>query len=77
MNGPAVTLGNASLMRDPGILLGDLEARADVLRGNGATALYVAFEGRIAGVVAIENPIKPTAPDAFAACEPWDCGSPR
>ena len=65
VNGRAVALGNASLMRDRGISLGDLEAKAEVLRGDGATALYVAIEGRLAGVVAIEDPIKPAAPDAL------------
>ena len=65
VNGRAVALGNASLMRDRGISLGDLEAKADALRRDGATALYVAIEGRLAGVVAIEDPIKPTAPDAL------------
>ena len=65
VNGRAVALGNASLMRDRGISLGDLEAKADGLRRDGATALYVAIEGRLAGVVAIEDPIKPTAPDGL------------
>ena len=65
VNGRAVALGNAGLMRDRGISLGDLEAKADPLRRDGATALYVAIEGRLAGVIAIEDPIKPTAPDAL------------
>ena len=52
-------------MRDRGISLGDLEAKADALRRDGATALYVAIEGRLAGVIAIADPIKQTAPDAL------------
>ena len=73
MNGRAVALGNAGLMRDRGISLGDLEAKAEALRRDGATALFVAIEGRLAGVVAIADPIKPTSTGCAApACAPWD-----
>jgi P-type Cu+ transporter len=65
VNGRVVTVGNAGLMRDRGIPLGDLEAKADPLRRDGATVLYVAIETRLAGIVAIEDPIKPTALDAL------------
>jgi Cu+-exporting ATPase len=56
--GRAVALGNAGLMADLGIALGDLEERADILRKNGATALFVAVDGRAGGVIAIADPIK-------------------
>jgi Cu+-exporting ATPase len=61
----AVALGNASLMHDLGITLGNLEDKADRLRSDGATALYMAISGRIAGVIAIADPIKQTAPEAL------------
>jgi Cu+-exporting ATPase len=56
----SVGLGNAKLMADLGVQLGDLEAQADVLRGEGATALFVAIDGKPGGVIAIADPIKPT-----------------
>ena len=65
VKGRVVALGNAGLMRDRGIVLGDLEAKADAPRRDGATVLYVAIAGRAAGVIAIADSIKQTAPDAL------------
>ena len=64
--GRIVVLGNAAMMADAGVTPGDLEHQADQLRRDGATALYVAVAGRIAGVVAVADPIRPTTPDAIA-----------
>ncbi len=60
IGGRRVALGNASLMADQGIELGDLAKRADDLRGQGATALFAAVDGKPAGVIAIADPIKGT-----------------
>jgi Cu+-exporting ATPase len=60
-----VALGNAKLMADLGITLGELDARADALRGEGATALYLALDGKAAGVIAVADPIKPSTADAL------------
>ena len=65
VNGHAVALGNAGLMRELGITLDELEAKAEALRHDGATALYLAIDGRHAGIIAIADPIKQTAPDAL------------
>jgi Cu+-exporting ATPase len=65
VGGRQVALGNARLMDDLGIALGALEARADALRGEGATALYLAVDGKPGGVIAVADPIKPTTPDAL------------
>ncbi len=59
-----LALGNARLMADRGIALGALEARADALRAEGATAMYVAVNGEIAGLVAVADPVKPTTEEA-------------
>ena len=67
VNGRAVALGNAALMADAGVDLGELARRADELRGDGATALFVAVDGKPAGVVAIADPIKPTTKAAIDA----------
>ncbi|OJW29173.1 MAG: copper-translocating P-type ATPase, partial [Rhodospirillales bacterium 69-11] len=64
--GRRIALGNAKLMDDLGIALGDLEGRADALRSEGATALYLALDSRPGGVIAIADPIKTTTDDALA-----------
>ncbi len=60
VGGRAVALGNAKLMADQGVDLGDLAAQADELRGSGATALFVGVDGRPGGIIAVADPIKPT-----------------
>jgi Cu+-exporting ATPase len=60
-----VALGNASLMADLGIALGDLEDKADALRSDGATALFLAVGGKPGGVIAIADPIKSTTQAAL------------
>jgi P-type E1-E2 ATPase len=53
-----VALGNAKLMSGLGIAFGDLEQKADALRGDGATALFLAVDGKPGGIIAIADPIK-------------------
>lgn len=60
-----VALGNAALMADLGINFGDLAARADGLRGEGKTAMFVALDGKPAGLVAVADPIKASAAAAI------------
>jgi Cu+-exporting ATPase len=67
VDGRAVALGNAMLMRDLNIATQDLDAAAERARRNGATAIIVAIDGRAAGVIAIADPIKPSAPAALQA----------
>ena len=61
----SVALGNAKLMADLGIAFGDLENKADELRSDGATALFLAIDGRPGGVIAIADPIKATTQAAL------------
>ncbi len=56
--GQRVTVGSAALLKDRGIVSVDLEARADVLRKDGATALFVAIDEEVAGIIAVSDPIK-------------------
>lgn len=58
VDGHRVVLGNARLLEDEHVGLADLGASADQLRLTGATALFVAVDGRPAGVVAVADPIK-------------------
>ena len=60
VGGRLVALGNGKLMADQGVELGDLTAKADALRGSGATALFVAVDGKPGGIIAIADPIKST-----------------
>ena len=65
VDGHAVALGNAKLMEDLGVDLGALAAEADALRREGATALFLALDGKPGGVIAIADPIKATTPAAL------------
>ena len=60
VGGRAVALGNAKLIADQAIDLSILAATADDLRATGATALFVAADGKACGVIAIADPIKAT-----------------
>jgi Cu+-exporting ATPase len=65
IGGRSVALGNAKLMADLGVGLGELEQKAEVLRSDGATALFIAIDGQPGGVIAIADPIKPTTQAAL------------
>jgi Cu+-exporting ATPase len=65
IGGRSVALGNAKLMAVLGISFGDLEHKADQLRGDGATALFLAIDGKPGGVIAIADPIKATTQAAL------------
>jgi Cu+-exporting ATPase len=60
VGGRLVALGNARLMADQSIEPGGLAAEAEKLRGSGATALFVAVDGKPGGIIAIADPIKAT-----------------
>ncbi len=65
--GRSVAVGNAALLIDRGVPSADLEARADALRKDGATALFVAVDGKPAGLIAVADPIKATTMAALDA----------
>ena len=62
-----LVIGNLRIMKEAGVEVGSLAAQADELRQEGATAIFVAVDGRAAGVIAIADPIKATTPGALAA----------
>jgi Cu+-exporting ATPase len=66
VDGRNVGIGNAKLFADLKLATSALDAIADRLRGEGATAMYVAIDGAPAGVVAVADPIKPSTPAAIA-----------
>ena len=67
VDGKRVGIGNAALMADLNVATGVLDGAAETARHQGATAIYVAFDGGIAGIIAIADPIKPSAQAAIAA----------
>jgi Cu+-exporting ATPase len=67
--GRNVAVGNARLMREAGIDTTALAETADAFAADGKTALHVAIDGHAAGVLAVSDPVKPTARDAVAALQ--------
>ncbi len=67
VEGHAVALGNLALMADVGADPAPLEADADRLRAEGQGVMFVAIDARIAGIVVVADPIKPSAIEAVAA----------
>jgi P-type Cu+ transporter len=65
VGGHAIALGNVALMREVGIDPGAVLARADELRGDGQTVMFVARDGRLIGLVGVADPIKESAPEAL------------
>ena len=60
-----VALGNRKLMEGERIDLGDLPERAEALRRDGQTVMFVAIDGRPAGLIGVADPIKATTPEAL------------
>jgi Cu+-exporting ATPase len=61
-----VAVGNAKLLQDLGIAAADLEPRANELRREGATAMFVTIDRKPAGIIGVADPIKATTPEALA-----------
>jgi len=65
VDGRQVALGNSRMMAAQGVDIAALTARADAMRGEGATVLFVAVDGRPGGVIAIADPVKQSTPAAL------------
>jgi P-type Cu+ transporter len=65
IDGKRVVIGNRMMMQAGAIDVAVLEKTAEDLRGEGATAIFVAIDGKPAGVLAIADPIKATTADAM------------
>jgi Cu+-exporting ATPase len=66
VDGKSVALGNAALMTELKIATQALDQAAATAQQNGSTAIFVAIDGRIAGIIAIADPVKPSAKPALA-----------
>ena len=65
VNGKKVLLGNASFMRSQGVDTSAIEAEAERQRGEGATVINMAVDGKLAGILAIADPVKQSTPEAL------------
>ena len=67
VDGQRIALGNRTLLQALNVDPGALEDEAERLRADGQTVMFVAVDGRVAGLLGVADPIKPTTPDAIRA----------
>jgi len=67
IDGNNVLLGNVGYLQSLGVETRSMEAQAEALRRDGATVINIAIDGKLAGLFAIADPIKPSTPDALRA----------
>ena len=70
--GHTVALGNEAMMQALGIALGDQLGRAAMLEDAGKTAMFVAVDGVLSGVIGVADRVRETAPEAMRALEAMD-----
>jgi Cu+-exporting ATPase len=66
IEGRDVVLGNLGLLDERKIDPGDLRERAEQLRLDGQTVMFLAVDGNIAGAIGVADPIKESTPEAIA-----------
>ncbi|MFO1112103.1 MAG: heavy metal translocating P-type ATPase [Bradyrhizobium sp.] len=67
VDGKRIALGNARYLASIGIDGAALDTESERLRGDGATVINIAIDGRLAGLFAIADPVKASTPDALRA----------
>jgi Cu+-exporting ATPase len=67
VDGHRLHAGNARFLDEQGISIEPLAERADRLRGEGATAIFLGVDGKVAGAIGIADPVKDTTPAALLA----------
>jgi Cu+-exporting ATPase len=65
VDGMQLVLGNRKLLEESGIDAGTLQVRADALRKEGQTVMYLAIDGKPAGLIGVADPIKESTPEAL------------
>ena len=65
IDGRRVRLGNSKFLHEFAIDTADLDGEAERLRAEGATAIFLAVDRKLAAVIAIADPVKPTTPEAL------------
>ena len=69
VDGRELLIGNARLLRDADIATGELDAQADRLADEGKTPMYIAIDGRPAGLVAVADTVRPDSAVAIRALQ--------
>jgi P-type Cu+ transporter len=67
VDGRKLALGNARFLREVGVDTAPLEREADRLRAEGATAIFLGLDGKVAAAFAIADPVKQSTPEALRA----------
>jgi Cu+-exporting ATPase len=67
VDGRTIVLGNANFLQSLGIDAQSLNDQGERLRGDGATVINIAIDGKLAGLFAIADPVKASTPDALKA----------
>jgi Cu+-exporting ATPase len=67
IKGLAVLAGNKKFMEEQGVSLAELEGASDQLAGEGKTPMYVALDGKLAGIVAVADVLKKSSKEAIAS----------
>ncbi len=65
--GQALALGNTVLMQQTGVDVAPLATQAEALRSQGASVMHLAVNGRLAGLLAVSDPVKASMPEALAS----------
>ncbi|MCB1695916.1 MAG: heavy metal translocating P-type ATPase [Pseudomonadales bacterium] len=66
VEGSAVALGNTALMAEQGVDWHALASEAETLRARGASVMYLAMNGQLAGLLAVSDPVKASTAEAIA-----------
>jgi Cu+-exporting ATPase len=66
-NGQVLALGNAALMSASGVTVDSIREQADELRRQGRTVIFLSVDRKLAGAIAVGDPVKETTPAALAA----------
>jgi Cu+-exporting ATPase len=67
VGGKALALGNTTLMQQLGIDVAPLASQAEELRGQGASVMHLGVDGKLAGLLAVSDPVKATTAEALAS----------
>jgi P-type Cu+ transporter len=66
VGGKPLVLGNAAMMAQSGVQLSALQEEAEALRAQGASVMHLAVDGRLAGLLAVSDPIKHSTAEALS-----------
>jgi Cu+-exporting ATPase len=72
IEGKQLQLGNSALMEDAGVDISALQDRAEQLRADAISIIYLAVNGALAGILAVSDPIKPTSKEAVRRLQAED-----